>query len=157
MSTAPLTKPERIQYLNKKFYDHDFSGQDLQHADFRGATLSKCNFDNANLSYATFDGANCYGSSFRQARLYHASFKDAVLAETKMDPRDMFAMSLTVSCDTFDRMELGDIWLASWLFLPTLAAIKPEIKKEIQGVLITLLGSEERLKAMEKIFANRQI
>jgi uncharacterized protein YjbI with pentapeptide repeats len=143
-------------FLNRKFYDTDFSDRDLTHADFRGATLVSCNFDNADLSYANFEGANCYRSSFRQSKCYHTSFKDAVLAETKMDPRDMFGMTLSVTCDTFDRIELGDIWLVAWLFLPTLGVHVPGRKEKIQALLVDLIGAE-RLKAMEKIFANRQI
>lgn len=143
-------------FINRKFYDSDFSGKDLTHADFRGSTVVNCNFDNADLSYANFEGANCYRSSFRQTKCYHTSFKDAVMAETKMDPRDMFGMTISVSCDTFDRIELGPIWLAAWLFLPTLGDCPSGIKEEIQGVLKKMLG-EERVKQMERTFANRQI
>lgn len=149
-------KKEEKVFINRKFYDHDFSDRDLTHADFRGSTLVNCNFNNADLSYANFEGANCYKSSFLQARLYHTSFKDAVLAQTKLDPRDMFGMTISVSCDTFDNIELGSIWLAAWLFLPTLGVCPPGIKEEIQGVLKRMLG-EERLKQMERTFANRQI
>lgn len=143
-------------FINRKFYDADFSSRDLTHADFRGSTVVNCNFDNADLSYANFEGANCYRSSFRQTKCYHTSFKDAVMAETKMDPRDMFGMTISVSCDSFDRIELGPIWLAAWLFLPTLGVLPEGTKEEIQGVLTKMLG-EERLKALERIFANRQI
>lgn len=143
-------------FINRRFYDHDFSGKDLTHADFRGATLVNCNFDSADLSYANFEGSNCYRSSFRQTKLYRTSFKDATMAETKMDPRDMFGLTLSVSCDTFDRMELGSIWVAAWLFLPTLGTLPEGVKEDIQAVLKKMLG-EERLKAMERIFANRQI
>jgi uncharacterized protein YjbI with pentapeptide repeats len=152
----PKETPNGKVLINRKFYDTDFSGQDLSHADFRGSTLVNCNFDNANLSYANFEGANCYASSFRQSRLYHTSFKDAVLAKTKLDPRDMFGMTISVSCDTFDEIELGEIWLAAWLFLPTLGQCPAGIKDEIRGVLKKMLG-EERLKQMERTFANRQI
>lgn len=143
-------------FINRKFYDADFSGRDLVHADFRGSTVVNCNFDNADLSYANFEGANCYRSSFRQTKLYRTSFKDAVLAETKMDPRDMFGMTISVSCDTFDRIELGQIWMAAWIFLPTLGVSTDGTKEELQKVLIKMLG-EERFKALERIFANRQI
>jgi pentapeptide repeat protein len=151
------TEKEGKVYINRKFYDVDFSNKDLTHADFRGSTLVNCNFDSADLSYANFEGANCYHSSFRQARLYHTSFKDVVLAYTKMDPRDMFGMTLSVSCDTFDQIELGPIWLAAWLFLPTLGVLPAGIKEDIHKVLEKLLGSEERVKQMERTFANRQI
>lgn len=159
VTTRPVaSRPDKEGkvFINRKFYDVDFSDRDLTHADFRGTTLVNCNFDNSDLSYASFEGANCYRSSFRQTKLYHTSFKDAVLAETKMDPRDMFGMTLSVSCDTFDGIELGPIWLAAWVFLPTLGNLPTEIREELQGVLKKMLG-EERLKALERIFANRQI
>lgn len=144
-------------WINRKFYDTDWSNKDLAHADFRGATLVNCNFDCADLSYANFEGANCYGSSFRQAKLYHANFKDAVLAYTKLDPRDMFGMAISVTCDTWDKMEIGPIWLAAWLFLPTLGVLPDGVKEDIHNVLKKVLGSEERVKQMERTFANRQI
>src|SRR5262245_25026878 len=108
-------------FVNGKFYDHDFSSMDLTHADFRGCTLVNCKFDSSDLSYATFEGANCYRSSFLQARLYHVNFKDAVLAETKISPRDMFAATVSLTCDTFDKAELGPVWSAAWIYLVTLA------------------------------------
>lgn len=159
MGTVPRelngAKKEKV-FINRKHYDKDFSGEDLTHADFRGSTLVNCNFDNADLSYATFEGANCYRSSFRQTKCYHTNFKDAVLAETKLDPRDMFGMTISVSCDTFDKMELGKMWLAAWLYLPMLAAIPPENKKAIEEVLVGMLGAE-RVKTLERTFAQRAL
>jgi hypothetical protein len=143
-------------FLNKKYYDFDFSSRDLTHADFRGCTLVSCNFDNSDLSYATFEGANCYRSTFRQSRLYHTSFKDAVLAECEADPRDMFGLTLSVSCDTFDKIKLGKIWLASWLFLPMLAEIPDNTRARLRETLNELIG-EERVKSMERHFIQREL
>jgi hypothetical protein len=150
-----VPKQEKV-FINRKFYDKDFSGQDLTHADFRGCTLVGCNFDNADLSYASFEGANCYRSTFRQSRLYHTNFKDAVLAETQMDPRDMFGMTISVSCDTFDKIKLGKIWLAAWLYLPMLADLPEGTKEKIENVLNDLIGPE-RVKSLERHFSQRQI
>ena len=150
-----MTKQEKV-FINRKFYDRDFSNQDLTHADFRGCTLVGCNFDSSDLSYATFEGANCYRSTFRQSRLYHANFKDAVLAETNLDPRDMFGMTISVSCDTFDKIKLGKVWLAAWLYLPMLADLPPGMKERIEGILNDLIGPE-RVKSLERHFSQRQI
>ena len=150
-----VAKQEKV-YINRKFYDKDFSNQDLTHADFRGCTLVGCNFDSSDLSYATFEGANCYRSTFRQSKLYHTNFKDAVMAKTFMDPRDMFGMTISVSCDTFDKIKLGKIWLAAWLYLPMLADLPPETKEKIQSVLEDLIGAE-RVKGLERHFSQRQI
>lgn len=143
-------------FVNGKFYDHDFSNKDLTHADFRGCVLVNCNFDSCDLSYATFEGANCYRSTFRQARLYHVNFKDAVLAETFIDPRDMFAASVTLSCDTFDRTKMGPVWIAAWLYLITLAEIPDKTKEKIDEALLELIG-EERLKGLKRHFAERTL
>jgi len=150
-----VVKQEKV-YINRKFYDKDFSNQDLTHADFRGCTLVGCNFDSSDLSYATFEGANCYRSTFRQSKLYHSNFKDAVMAETFMDPRDMFGMTISVSCDTFDKIKLGKIWLAAWLYLPMLAELPEGTKEKIQSVLEDLIGAE-RVKGLERHFSQRQI
>jgi len=151
----PREKEGKV-FLNRKYYDHDFKGLDLTHGDFRGSTLVNCEFDNSDLSYATFEGANCYRSTFRQARLYHTSFKDATLAGCDLDPRDMFGMTISVSCDTFDKIKLGKMWLAAWLYLPMLADIPEETRKHLGATLVDLIG-EERLKGLERHFANRQI
>jgi hypothetical protein len=154
-NTMVTQKPEKV-FINKKFYDRDFSNQDLTHADFRGCTLVSCNFDHSDLSYATFEGANCYRSSFNFSRLYHTSFKDAVTAEVSMDPREMFGLTLSVSCDAFDKLKIGKMWLAAWLFLPLLAQLPDGMDVKIRGVLVELIG-EERLKGMERHFADRQL
>ena len=143
-------------YINRKFFDTDFSGQDLTHADFRGCTLVNCNFDNSNLRYATFEGANCMGSSFRQASLYHTNFKDAILQKAILDPRDAFGMTLSIACDTFDKAELGKIWLAGWLYLPLLAQLPEGTKEKLEAILVDLIG-EERLKGLERHFADRTL
>ena len=153
---SQLDKKGEKVHVNRKYYDKDFSNQDLSHADFRGATLVNCNFDCANLSYATFEGANCWRSTFRQAKLYRTSFKDAVTAETIMDPQDMFGLTISVSCDTFDRMTLGKTWLAAWLYLPMLGTLPDGIREQLQGVLVSLVG-EERFKGLERHFAERQM
>ncbi len=143
-------------FVNNKFFDTDFSNRDLTHADFRGCTLVNCNFDSSDLSYATFEGANCYRSTFRQSRLYHVNFKDAVLAETKLDPRDMFAASVSLTCDTFDRTEMGPVLISAWIYLLTLAAIPEKTRTKLDEAITELIG-EERLKGLKRHFAERQI
>ena len=143
-------------FVNKRFYDQSFERQELVHADFRGATLANCNFDHADLSYASFEGANCYGSSFRQTRLYRTNFKDAVLAETIMDPRDMFGLTLTLTCDTFDRAKLSGIWPVAWLYMITLAEMPKELHEKVIALLVDHIG-EERYKGLEKAFRERSI
>ncbi len=143
---------QRRLFANQKMYDRNFKGQDLTHADFRGCTLVGCNFDNADLSYATLEGANCYKSTFRQTRLYHANLKDAVLAETIMDPRDLFGVSVSITCDTFDRMQLGERWIAAWLYMLTLCQMVDGFRQKI----VELIGPK-RVEALDRAFKERQL
>jgi hypothetical protein len=146
-------KPEKV-FINRKFYDTDFSNRDLTHADFRGCTLVNCNFDSSDLSYATFEGANCHGSTFRQSNLYHTSFKDAVTAHCSMDPRNAYGATLSLTCDAFDKVKVGKNWLAAWLYYPLIADIPEEIKTELKAIVLKVVGEEE-FNGLERHFKNR--
>lgn len=154
-SDSQESKKSKV-FVNGKFYDADFSNRDLTHADFRGCTLVNCKFDSSDLSYATFEGANCYRSTFLQSRLYHVNFKDAVLAETHLDPRDMFAATVSLTCDTFDRTKMGPVLISAWIYLLTLAEIPEKTKTKLDEAIVDLIG-EERLKGLRRHFADRQI
>jgi uncharacterized protein YjbI with pentapeptide repeats len=152
-STTAEGKPEKV-FINRKFYDQDFSQRDLTHGDFRGCTLVSCNFDNSDLSYATFEGANCYRSTFRQSSLYHASFKDAVLAECTMDPRNAMGVTISLNCDTFDKVKIGSNWMAAWLYYPLVADIPEEVRTTLTDMVRNMLG-EEKFNGLERHFKNR--
>lgn len=145
--------PEKV-FINRKFYDTDFSNRDLTHADFRGCTLVNCNFDNSNLSYATFEGANCYRSSFKQSNLYHTSFKDAVTAEVEMDPANAFGATLSLTCDSFEKVKIGKMWMAAWLYFPLIAEIPDNVRQTLTTMIKDLLG-EEKFNVMERHFKSR--
>lgn len=154
----PIQKDKKTDkvFLNRKLYDRDFSNQDLSHADFRGCTLVNCNFDNSDLSYATFEGANCYRSSFRQSKLFHTSFKDAVLAETIMDPRDAFGMTISLSCDAMDKAKIGKNYAAAWLMMLGMMELTPEFKVKLDELVRDLIG-EERAQKLQRYFDVRAI
>jgi hypothetical protein len=84
------------------------------------------------------------------------NFKDTVLAEAELDPRDFFAATITLSCDTFDRTKLGNIYAVAWLFLLTLSDIDPILKSKVLGVLNETIGVE-RVKQLERHFAERTL
>jgi hypothetical protein len=84
------------------------------------------------------------------------NFKDTVLAESELDPRDFFSSTVTLSCDTFDRTKIGQIYAVAWLFLLTLADVDPIMKKKVLGVLNETIG-EERVKQLERHFAERTL
>jgi uncharacterized protein YjbI with pentapeptide repeats len=145
----------RKVFTNQKYYDEDFSERDLTHADFRGTTLFNCKFDGSDLGYANFEGANCYRSSFKRARLYYTNFRNAVLAETVMEPRDFFAVAITLTCDTFDKMALSHQWKLAWLY--QLLLTKPDsLNEKVEKLLIEEIG-EERFKSLQRVFRDRQI
>lgn len=143
-------------YTGMHFTGHDFSDQDLQYADFQMTKLIGCNFDCANLSYANFEGANCYRSSFRQTSCYHTNFKDATLAETIFDPRDMFGMTVSLTCDIMDKTKLGAAPLAAFLCYPLQSDLGEKARNELEGVLTRLFGTE-RVKTLKKMFAARDL
>lgn len=152
----PAPSKEGKVFINQRFYDQDFSDRDLTHADFRGCKLVNCNFDGANCSYANFESANCYGSSFKRTNLYHANFKDAVLAEADFDPRDLFGITVSMTCDTFDKLKMTKLHVAFWVFNLLLLDIEPEMKEQLKTLLISWVG-EERLKGMVRAYGDRAI
>lgn len=136
--------------MGLQFYDQDFSNQDLSRADFRRATLFNCKFDSSDLSYANFGEANLYMSSFVGSKLYHTDFKDAVLAGCVLDPRDMMGMTITMDCNTFDKLRLSTKGAYSLLFLMCTMDLDPAMKKKLADIL-----GAERIQSYEKVFKVR--
>lgn len=135
-----------------KLNRHDFAGQSLSRSDFRGCSLTEANFTGADLSFANFEGANCWGAIFTDANLHRANFKDAILGNSKFDAADLFGVTLTISCDTFDCMKVGRFWWA-WLFLATMMKGPDEIASD---GLIALIGPERYVRYSEH-FQNREL
>src|SRR5271154_5135405 len=113
LTEAPLGK----NFSNQKIHQKSFKGRDLTNSDFRGAAVIGCDFSNADLSYAKFEGANCWEANFTDAKLYRTNFKDACLAKAIFKPKDCFGVTLTMCCDTFDRMQVDSKWQTVWLFM----------------------------------------
>ena len=125
-------REDRKQFANYKFaHGCSFEGKDLVHADFRGAALVHCNFKGADLSYANLEGANCYGADFTDAKLYKTNFRDATLAKTIMHPRDAFGITLTMTCDTFEGMDVSNKWNVQWFFLTLMMKQEEAIEKAV--------------------------
>ncbi len=143
------------RHANYKFpHGHSFVDQDLVNADFRGASVIRCDFGGANLSYANFEGANCYEADFSGANLYRANFKDAILAGAKMMPRDLFGATFTLTCDTFQGMEVGHLWNMTWFYMALL--MKQNEKPELREQIIALIG-KDRVERLDKMFKDRII
>lgn len=156
MTTAvhPIDRSKRENFSNRKFYAHDFSNRDLSHADFRGATLSECLFRETDLSYATFAGANCFRADFTGARLYRTSFENAIMTGAIFKPKDCFGITMTMTCESFNALQVDPMWFYGWLFLATQMKL-PEDAEHVRKELIAVIGAErfQRLKAVfEKRF-----
>jgi len=150
------TKENRERELrrsaNKKFHHEDFSGLDLSTSDFRNATLIECNFTGTILKWSNFEGANCFGSDFTDADLYRVNFKEAILAKTKMFPRDCFGMTVTLTCDTFQGMEVPDRLLLYWLYMGTMMKVPTE---EMSQKIVEAIGRPE-FEKLQRAFKERK-
>lgn len=146
-------------FANQKFYQRDFSNQDLSHANFMGATLAECKFNNCDLSYANMEATNCFRADFTGAKLYRTNFRDAVIAQAIMKPKDFFGCTITLVCEAFDGTQLNAVWWYSWLYL-AMAMDGPvdgsEPKEKARERLVTALGAE-RYEALRRMFGARTI
>ena len=128
-------------YANMKLRGKSFAGRDLSNADFRGAELIECDFTGCNLSCAKFTGANCWGANFTRARLYKANFAQAILTRANFNAADVRGITLTMSCDTFEDIQISKKWLNGLLFMVSLADIPEDVQKKIHEII-----GEEELK-----------
>lgn len=145
----------RESYANKKLQGFDFSQtkSNLQHADFRSTQLMEANFTDMDLSFANFEGANCWGANFTGAKLYRTNFRDAILANSIMAPTDCFGMTITLTCDTVETMQINDKFWYAWLMMALLMKAPNE---EAAHRLISVIGEERYIRYM-KVFKERQV
>lgn len=153
METTAKPRSGKVSFANQKLHGMDFSGQSLVNCDFRGTTLSEANFTGADLSYANLEGANCWGANFTDAKLYHTNFRDAVLARSIMKPRDCFCVTLTLSCDSVEGMQINDKFWYAWLMMALLMKAPDEA---VANRLIDVIGAERYTRYME-VFRERTI
>jgi hypothetical protein len=143
-------------FSGKRFNNVDFSGQDLRGAKFRGADCTDCSFVDADLSNADFEGANCFGSDFTNAKCNRTNFKDAVLAGTAFFPADVFGMTLSLRCETFDGMKTTRMWWWCWLYFALLMVPKDNEKEGLHEILIKAMGTERYLR-LRRLFPERAL
>jgi uncharacterized protein YjbI with pentapeptide repeats len=155
--------PQRGEnFSGKKFNGEDFSKRKLAYADFSQCSLIDCKFNDSDCKYANFTGANCYASDFTGTSLYRANMTNACLEKTIFKPRDVFGLTVTLKCETFQNMEVDEDWLECWLMLAAIMKLPKPRKQE--GIpekkpwldrFILLLG-EERYVRLKAVF-NRRI
>lgn len=136
----------------KRFYNTDFSGQDLSKLKLRNSLFYQCNFNEADLSDTDCEGSEFIGSTFKNTNCYRTNFRDAKLAASVFEPKDCFGMTLTLQCSTFRQMRTSPIWWHSWLFLATLMQPANLSTDELIGVI----GAEQYVR-LKHLFGQREL
>lgn len=150
--TAVTLEKERV--LKGVFLEGEsFDGEDLRRRDLSNSTFKNCSFDHADLSYANCSNSRFPGSTFRKSILYCSNFMNAKLAATVFEPDDAYGITLSLTCDIFQDMHVGQQWWYCFLLLATLMdPAKGPVKEDLKGQLIAAIGAERyvRLSAMFK-------
>lgn len=150
---SKIADGSELKFANKKLQRADFRGGQLVHADFRGAQLAEADFTGANLRYADFTGANCWGANFTDTDLYRSNMKDCVLANSIMKPKDCFGVTITLSCDTVENMQINEKFWFAWLMMSLL--MQPP-NQEAADKLIAVIGPERHQRYLS-IFRERTV
>lgn len=129
---------------NRVLVGADFRGQDLSNARFRNAKLMEADFEEANLTGANFMDANCWGANFKNTILYRATFQRTILTGARFEGADLRSITITLTCDTFDKVQLPKKWLACWLYFPLLMEIPEDLRLKLQEVI-----GMDRVKALD--------
>lgn len=129
---------------NRVLEGEDFRGRELSNARFRNAKLMQANFEGADLTGANFTDANCWGANFKDAKLYKATFQRAVLTGCNFEGADLRNVTITLTCDTFDKIKLSKKWLACWLWFPMLMDSPEDLREKLREVI-----GPERVKALD--------
>src|SRR5437879_4988740 len=151
-ATLTVRETQLRRSANRRYYKEDFTGLNLSNSDFRHATILECDFTDVDLSYSNFENTNCWGSKFEGTNLYRVNMKDAVLASTIMHPKDCFGMTLTLTCDAVDKMDINEKFWMYWLYMATM--FKPP-SEDHRKKLIDAIG-EDSHKALQRLFKERQ-
>lgn len=153
MSDTKLIEVPDKRFVNKKFFGKDFSNMDLSNADFRNCTLCECNFENSDLTKADFKGANLWGANLKGTIMRMTSFEDAILSKSIFDPKLIFGVTITLTCNTFDKVKIGRTAWLYWLYMPLLMEAPDQ---EIADRLINALGRDTYV-ALSKVFKEQVI
>lgn len=116
-----------------------FDNLDLRGADFRNASVPFASFKNTNLKYANFEGSNCCGADFTDSNLHRANFKDANTSNAKWYAKDLYGVTLTLECRSFQGLELDSGWWWGWIMYALL--MKPP-SDDARDRLIVAMGPE---------------
>ena len=144
-----LKSDYRSQDLSRrKFYNVDFSEQDLKKMKLRQSTFHRCNFTGADLTETDCEGSEFLGSTFQDAVCTRTNFKDAKLAGTIFKPKECFGMTLTLQCSTFKDMKISTLWWRVWLMFAGLMKPGDSTAEEesLQNELVACIGPTRYVK-----------
>ena len=142
----------------QRFYNEDFSNQDLSKLKLRGSLFHRCWGPPANMTEADCEGSDFLGSSFDDTNCYRTNFRDAKLAGTIFKPKDCFGMTITLQCRTFKDMRISKMWWLVWLMFASMMKPGTSIREEeeLQNNLITAVGSEQYIR-LRTLLAKREL
>jgi uncharacterized protein YjbI with pentapeptide repeats len=141
----------------QKFYQTDFSGQDLSKLRMKQSLFHRCNFDNADLTEADCEGSEFLGSTFRDTVMYRTNCKDAKLGGTVFEPRDCFGLTLTMQCKTFNKTKVSPTWWYSYImFAALMIPGNVQQSEEMINKLIQVVGPERYVK-LRTLLAKREL
>jgi uncharacterized protein YjbI with pentapeptide repeats len=146
-----------VDLSNQKFQGVDFSSQNLAKKKVTGSKFINCSFDDADMSEGDFEHCDFTGSSFRRTNLYYTSFKRSKLACTVFEPRNVYGITFTLECKTFQNMMIDQ---ANWYYYVMLASMmipgKVPVKENLVDKLIAMIGAERYVK-LKALFERREI
>ena len=152
---AVVTMTENLSKV--KLEKRNFSNQNLRERNLSHSVFDCCNFDGADMTDANCEGSTFSGSTFRDTICYRTNFRNAKLAGTIFQPRDAYGMTVSLSCDTFRNMRVGQLWWYAWLVFATqMEPASEPVKGDIKGALIAAIGAERYVK-LAKLFQRREI
>lgn len=141
----------------QRFYQVDFSSQDLSKLKLRQSLFHRCNFDAADMTETDCEGSEFFGSTFRNTVMYRTNCKDAKLAGCVFEPKDCFGITVTLQCKTFDKMKVSPMWWYVWMcFAGLMLPGSVRECEELQNRLIQAVGPERYVR-LTTLMSKREI
>ena len=157
MTSAHATTMPAEDLSRRKFYNRSFKGANLSNKKAKSTLFYNCDFDEADLSYTDFEGSEFVGCTFNDSTCYYTNFKDAKLAGSVFKPKDAYGVTFTMSCKTFDKLEVKQLyWYSMLMFAAMMVPEKTPINEDLNARLIAMIGAERYVK-LQSMFQSREI
>lgn len=133
---------------NQKFFNKDFSKQDLRKVSMHHSEFVCCKFDDADMSNVDASYSKFVGGSMRRTKCTHTNFARTEL-NTFFEPSDCFGITLTLSCATFKGMTISRIWWYAWLYFA--CQMRPSGPEDYRLQVKDIIGKEKYAR-LESLF-----